>query len=51
LVSGFGVPPGRLAPLMVHAGATVLLAEPEASLQTPASLMLAVRLPEWKTAA
>ena len=50
-MSGFGVPPGSVAPLMVHAGATVLFAEPDGSLQTPTSLMLAVRLPEWKTAA
>ena len=51
LVSGFGVPPGSEAPLIVHAGATVLFAEPDGSLQTPTSLMLAVRLPEWKTEA
>src|SRR5215471_16153215 len=50
-VSGFGVPPGSVVPLTVHEGATVLLADPEGSLQGPASLMLAVRFPEWKTAA
>jgi hypothetical protein len=35
----------------VQEGATVLFAEPEASLHTPTSLMLAVRLPDWNTAA
>src|SRR5690242_9553140 len=51
LVSGFGVPPGSVAPFTVHAGATVLLADPDGSLHTPSSLMVAERFPEWKTAA
>src|SRR5262249_16753726 len=51
LVSGFGVPPGSVAPLTVHAGATVLFAAPEASLQTPSSLRLAVGFPEGEAAA
>jgi len=46
LLSGFGVPPGSVAPLTGAPGATVLFAEPEASLHTASSLMLAVRFPE-----
>src|SRR5215831_5977365 len=49
-VSGFGVPPGSDAPLMVHDGATVFCAELVSS-QTPFSLMVTVPLPEWNTAA
>src|SRR5215467_10504690 len=50
-VSGFGVPPGIVPAGVEQEGAMVLLAEPEGSLQTATSLMLAVRLPEWNTAA
>src|SRR5215510_10352286 len=49
-VSGFGVPPGSVAPLIVHEGATTLLVL-EVSLHTPSSLIVVVRFPEWKTAA
>src|SRR5262249_62246587 len=50
-VSGFGVPPGRVTPLTEHGGAIVLFAAPFASLHGASSLIVAVRLPEWKAAA
>src|SRR5262249_52459070 len=51
LVSGLGVPPGTVTPLTVQGGAVVLFAAPPASLHGASSLIVAVRLPEWKTAA
>ena len=50
-VSGFGVPPGIVPADVEQDGAIVLFAEPEGSLHTATSLMLALRLPEWNTAA
>src|SRR5437762_3244630 len=47
-VSGFGVPGSAVAQV---AGAIVLFCAFEASLQGPASLIVAVLFPEWKTAA